>query len=300
MAEAQLLPGPLGDAPLIGVRLTPSSDSSTSAISYIVDIGENVPLGEMAVWICRAAALPDDSIAFMYEGRTLNLWKTLQDNDVLLPGPAARRRGDKVEIKLDVKLDVLSAAWQAQGQAAAEKERQHLMCPITFTLMQDPVCPVDSGNTYDREALFKFWETSGSSRDPLTNVELASQEVRTNLGARRELQAFLDGHPGYLPEGWESRELPPPDAPRRRRPRREAPEEVIGNGLEMLGLPPGLELPPPDAPRRWNPEPEAPEEPRALEEVDQVDWTRKLLIWLLLSTTLCVCMQSGKLWRKID
>lgn len=97
-------------------------------------------------------------------------------------------------------------------------EPQHLLCPITQVLFRDPVFVIDSGNTYDRDALLRYWARVGEARDPLTNVSLASREVRTNWDARRQVQAFLDERPAYVPDGWDSRELLPPDRPAPRLP----------------------------------------------------------------------------------
>lgn len=94
---------------------------------------------------------------------------------------------------------------------AVPKEPDNLLCPVTHILFRDPVFVVDSGNTYERDALCDFWRQTGDSRDPLTNQRLASRDVRTNWGVRREVQAFLDAHPDFVPGGWDSRQLPAPD-----------------------------------------------------------------------------------------
>lgn len=114
-------------------------------------------------------------------------------------------------------------------------EPEHLRCPILHTLYRDPVFVIDSGNTYDREAILGFWSTSPEPRDPLTNTVLPSTEVRTNWGVRREVQTFLDRHPDFLPEGWDSRELPPPDELRRvdRPAQVEPPPDVGPDGVPV-------------------------------------------------------------------
>jgi len=99
------------------------------------------------------------------------------------------------------------------GAAPAVVEPRWLMCPITNALFRDPVFVVDSGNTYDRDVLLDFWRTAGVAKDPLTNLQLATRDVRTNWAVRREVQSFLDEHPNYVPAGWDSRDLPAPDRP---------------------------------------------------------------------------------------
>eukprot|EP00929_Paragymnodinium_shiwhaense_P015197 TRINITY_DN123253_c0_g1_i1.p1 TRINITY_DN123253_c0_g1~~TRINITY_DN123253_c0_g1_i1.p1 ORF type:complete len:232 (+),score=28.37 TRINITY_DN123253_c0_g1_i1:68-763(+) len=114
------------------------------------------------------------------------------------------------------------------------EEPAHLLCPITQALYHDPVFVVESGSTYDRQALLEFWQRAEQARDPLTNVILPNREVRTNWDIRRQVQAFLDAHPSYVPGGWESRELGPAE-PIRRVP--EAPAEPHGQAQAEGGDP---------------------------------------------------------------
>ena len=65
----------------------------------------------------------------------------------------------------------------------------------------DPVFVPCSGNTYEREALEKFWASApGRARDPLTNVETRanSRVVYTNWDKRREVRDYLDAQVGGL------------------------------------------------------------------------------------------------------
>lgn len=102
----------------------------------------------------------------------------------------------------------------AVGEATPTVVEPHwLMCPLTNALFRDPVFVVDSGNTYERDVVLGFWRIAGVAKDPLTNLQLATNDVRTNWAVRREVQSFLDEHPNYVPAGWDSRELPTPDVP---------------------------------------------------------------------------------------
>jgi hypothetical protein len=87
-------------------------------------------------------------------------------------------------------------------------EPDTLICPITMELYRDPVFVPTSGNTYERNGLERFWATSTSPRDPLTNQPVTDKVVHSNWDKRREVQKFLDEHEGYTPEGWESRDVP--------------------------------------------------------------------------------------------
>lgn len=116
----------------------------------------------------------------------------------------------------------------------AMDEPEHLLCPILQALYRDPVFVIDSGNTYERDAVLEFWERVGEARDPLTNVRLASREVRTNWGVRREVQGFLDRNPAYLPFGWDSRALLPPDRPPPPPPEPDRPPDVAEDDDPLL------------------------------------------------------------------
>jgi len=92
------------------------------------------------------------------------------------------------------------------------EDPEHLLCPITFALFRDPVVVVASGNTYERSAILAHWERRGWVHDPLSNEELDRDEIVTNWGKRREVQAHLATRgPGFVPEGWDCCEmlLPP-------------------------------------------------------------------------------------------
>ena len=100
--------------------------------------------------------------------------------------------------------------------AIPRDEPAHLLCPITRAMYRDPVFVPCSGNTYEREALEKFWAAPGRARDPLTNVETRanSRVVYTNWDKRREVRDYLDAQAeDYVPSGWASRAVPAPRSP---------------------------------------------------------------------------------------
>mmetsp|Transcript_20500 Transcript_20500/g.37305 ORF Transcript_20500/g.37305 Transcript_20500/m.37305 type:complete len:433 (+) Transcript_20500:71-1369(+) len=103
---------------------------------------------------------------------------------------------------------------RALSDAAAVTQRvdepEEIICPITQVMYRDPVFVPDSGNTYEREAIAKYWSASRQCRDPLTNSVLSSSALHTNWGTRREVQRFLDAHPEYVPQGWSTRQVPAP------------------------------------------------------------------------------------------
>ena len=98
------------------------------------------------------------------------------------------------------------------GEPAAQmrrlqKEPDHLLCPITREMFRDPVFLVGSGHTYERKAIEQHLRNDRT--DPLTRARIGTAPV-TNRIARNAVQAWLDENPGVTPDGWTSREMPPP------------------------------------------------------------------------------------------
>lgn len=98
------------------------------------------------------------------------------------------------------------------SECAELVEPEALLCPITRVMFRDPVFVPESGNTYDRSALERFWsqEIASQVRDPSTNCSLKSRAVYTNWDKRREIQGFLEAHKDYTPHGWPNRDLESP------------------------------------------------------------------------------------------
>lgn len=86
-------------------------------------------------------------------------------------------------------------------------EPEHLKCRIVHTMYRDPAFVPESGNTFEREAILKFWKSCHAPREPLTDTALSSTALQTNWGIRREVQQFLDDHPGYVPDNWPDRDI---------------------------------------------------------------------------------------------
>jgi len=102
------------------------------------------------------------------------------------------------------------AGSDVQDGVGGVTEPERLFCPITHTIYRDPCFVPESGNTYERAAVEEYWSSTPRPRDPLTNMDLQSRVLHTNWGVRREVQRFLDDHPGYVPNGWTKREVPLP------------------------------------------------------------------------------------------
>ena len=97
------------------------------------------------------------------------------------------------------------------SDADLDAEPEVLMCPITRAMFRDPVIAVESGHTYERNAILSHFERNGA-KDPLTNRALSSTKVMTNWAVRQFAQDWLDRHPDVTPDGWDSRELLEPSS----------------------------------------------------------------------------------------
>jgi hypothetical protein len=105
-------------------------------------------------------------------------------------------------------------------------EPSALCCPVLQTIFRDPVFVPESGNTYDRQALETFWLASrragAQPRDPLNNTVLSTTQVFINWDKRREVNAWLQENPKYIPKSWASHE----DM---------VPAEAYGGGRTLVG-----------------------------------------------------------------
>ena len=97
------------------------------------------------------------------------------------------------------------------SDADLDAEPEVLMCPITRAMFRDPVIAVESGHTYERNAILSHFERNGA-KDPLTNRALSSTKVMPNWAVRQFAQDWLDRHPDVTPDGWDSRELLEPSS----------------------------------------------------------------------------------------
>lgn len=88
------------------------------------------------------------------------------------------------------------------------KIMDHLFCPITRLMFRDPVIVVDSGHTYESDAIIQHFNKNGFF-DPLTRNRIKSNPtVVPNYVARKGVQDWLDSNPDLIPEGWPDREVP--------------------------------------------------------------------------------------------
>ena len=62
-------------------------------------------------------------------------------------------------------------------------------CSITQEVMRDPVIVYESGHTYERAAIERWFEEH--STDPKTNIQLTRKDIIPNHGLRSTIQEFL-------------------------------------------------------------------------------------------------------------
>jgi len=72
-----------------------------------------------------------------------------------------------------------------------EEIPEHFCCPITLSLMNDPVIS-PSGHSYEREAILEH--LGKHKTDPLTNEPISIGDLRPNRGLRDAITAFKEKH----------------------------------------------------------------------------------------------------------
>ena len=107
----------------------------------------------------------------------------------------------------DVDLTVEGDHGEPAAQRAKVEEPDHLLCPIRREMFRDPVVLVESGHTYEREAIEQHLRRS--QIDPRSNVRIGTKRLVTNWSMRNAVQAWLDENPNVMPDGWTSRGMLP-------------------------------------------------------------------------------------------
>lgn len=102
-----------------------------------------------------------------------------------------------------------SAAASSSGAAVVDGAPSEYKCPITATLMVDPVIAVD-GMTYERSAIEQWFAANrgGHVKSPVTNQRLKTRDLVPNISLRKLIQDYV--------AGATSDALPTPTAPKKR------------------------------------------------------------------------------------
>jgi len=103
----------IGEPPHVEVRLrrvpgvtvafaaTAGGEEDGETGAYLLAMSRSSALEPSCVPLAARVGVPSQAMLLMYEGTTLDLTKTLSDNGIVLPGPAARRAGAKVDLLFD-------------------------------------------------------------------------------------------------------------------------------------------------------------------------------------------------------
>ncbi|CAK8989401.1 unnamed protein product [Durusdinium trenchii] len=96
---------------------------------FVVKMAKSCKLSELKAALAERLSISEDSFTFAYEGEEMDEQKTIQENGIPEPGPAARRAGARVELLFLIKDGVEIGAQRARREAAeaaaeAEKHRQ--------------------------------------------------------------------------------------------------------------------------------------------------------------------------------
>ena len=127
---------------------------------------------------------------------TTSIYVLVSSQIYLLTQRAARRGAHTRDMPSDADLDA---------------EPDVLICPITRIMFRDPVVVVESGHTYERNAILEHFRRNGA-KDPLTGLALSSTRVMPNWAVRQIAQDWMDRHPDVTPDAWDSRELLEPSS----------------------------------------------------------------------------------------
>mmetsp|Transcript_137179 Transcript_137179/g.273723 ORF Transcript_137179/g.273723 Transcript_137179/m.273723 type:complete len:449 (+) Transcript_137179:92-1438(+) len=116
---------PLGDPPHVALRLKPAIGAKKDFFPEDCQaiMGKAAPVAMLKEHFCRMMGLPPGSALLMHEGKDLEDSKTLTENNVVLPGPAARRRGEMPEILFDLTLEEVERQREAEELAHQMVER---------------------------------------------------------------------------------------------------------------------------------------------------------------------------------
>jgi len=110
--------GEKADVPMLLMPMPGVPSGLVDPAGYTVKMGKSCKLADLKD-ILSAHLGPETRVMltdFVYDGNDLNNNLTLKENNVPLPGPAARRSGEKVSLIFDLKRDVVEAMQEQQRE----------------------------------------------------------------------------------------------------------------------------------------------------------------------------------------
>lgn len=179
MVEPISLEEPVGDKPHFDVLLKSMvSNSMVHPAGYLAVIGRRANVGCVRKKLQDHLGVSEAALSeFVVEGKSIDDNKTLEENSIVLPGPAARRRGERIELMFELSEMVLKQEQDAAELALAMQRRQE---------------EKDLKNRQKEELVTKqkqehdlFWKCGGAEEHLRTWVQ-------KNLGVSRSLATAMN------------------------------------------------------------------------------------------------------------
>eukprot|EP00210_Caulerpa_lentillifera_P000098 g94.t1 len=106
---------------------------------------------------------------------------------------AKNSKEKQLEFEFDQVIKVISATIGEASEESiiSQKIEDQLCCPISKTIMTDPVVLKETGMTYDRSSIME-WFQRGHRYDPLTKIELKTKEFIPNRAIQDICRTFLE------------------------------------------------------------------------------------------------------------
>eukprot|EP00931_Biecheleriopsis_adriatica_P076772 TRINITY_DN50448_c0_g1_i1.p1 TRINITY_DN50448_c0_g1~~TRINITY_DN50448_c0_g1_i1.p1 ORF type:complete len:270 (+),score=91.09 TRINITY_DN50448_c0_g1_i1:47-856(+) len=90
---------------------------------FIAKLEKSKLVGEMKAALAKRLDVDEAALELAYEGERVDESKTVRDNGIVEPGPAARRNGVKVEMLFMIKTGIETGAQKARREEEEERER---------------------------------------------------------------------------------------------------------------------------------------------------------------------------------
>mmetsp|Transcript_83766 Transcript_83766/g.161722 ORF Transcript_83766/g.161722 Transcript_83766/m.161722 type:complete len:433 (-) Transcript_83766:291-1589(-) len=155
-----------------------SSEGDGEVSSYLLALSKTTPLEAIRVPLAARLALPSEAILLMYEGKTLDLACTLGDNGIVMPGPAARRAGAKVELMFDSDWEIV------------ENDKKHVAA-----LLHKAITVEEEARIEERAQAEKLAREEEYQRQLLREDQQFEEYIEKYRGVSQERQAALAGDP---------------------------------------------------------------------------------------------------------
>jgi hypothetical protein len=201
-AELDLTHVPVGEEPLIAMRLVVADIAKVQAkeqlnapASFLVSMSRNAPLSDLATLISLSLGLESNKLSFMHSGQTFDFAKTVEGNGFILPGVAARRRGEIAELYMAFNGDTLNPMQTILIQ--------HVQRENWFLEEAERKAVEDARREQERKEAEQRKKREAETKLERADVELAEQ-IEARIGVSAAKQAQLKGDPDEM-EKWTSK-----------------------------------------------------------------------------------------------